>query len=174
MSRLVLVAALLATQTPGASALFRAGSTQYVGIRYWLQNEAGTRLTEAQAQPASQYSVHFRSNLGGFLIVFVAADGSELTPRTYLPYGGLELQSGGEFRLPGTYRLARDGSSEYLVFLFARSQTEIVRTFDQAVEKLARLGPDLLSETVADGAELGTYVVNRSGAQSSATIRLTR
>ena len=174
MTRLVLAATLLATQAPSVSALFRSGSTQYVGIRYWLQDEGGTRLTEAQAQPASRYSVHFRSNVGGFLVVFVAADRSELTSRTYPPYAGLELQPGGEFRLPGTYRLARDGSSDYLVFLFARSQTEMVRTFDQAVEKLTRLGPDLVSEKVAEGAELGTYVLNRSGAQSSATICLTR
>src|SRR5262245_44383752 len=108
MTRLVLVATLLATQAPSASALFRAGSTQYVGIRYWLQNEGGSRLTEEQAQPAERYSVHLRSNVAGFLVVFSAADGSELTPRTYSPYAGLELQSGGEFRLPGTYRLARD------------------------------------------------------------------
>lgn len=174
MGRLVLAVTLLATQPPSASALFQSGSTQYVGIRYWLQNEGGSRLIEAQAEPAERYSVHFRSNFGGFLMVFSAGDGSELTPRTYPPYGGLELQPGGEFRLPGTYRLARDGSPEYLVFLFARSQTEMVRTFDQALEKLARLGPDLISETVSEGAELGTYVVNRSGAQSSATIRLTR
>jgi hypothetical protein len=174
MTRLVLFATLVATHAPSASALFRAGSVQPVVIRYWLQNEDGSRLTEAQAQPAGRYSLHFRSNVAGFLVVFSAADGAELTPRTYSPYAGLELQSGGEFRLPGTYRLPRDGSSEYLVFLFARSQTELVRTIDQALEKLARLGPDLISETVSEGAELGTYVVNRSGAQSSATIRLTR
>ena len=174
MTRLVLVATLLATQSPSASTLFRSGSTQYVGIRYWLQNEGGSRLIEAQAQPAGQYSFHLRSNVAGFLVVFSAADGSELTPRTYPKYAGLELQPGGEFRLPGTYHVARDGSSEGLVFLFARSQTELVRTVDQAIEKLARLGPDLISETVAEGAELGTYVVNRNGAQSSATIRLTR
>ena len=50
----------------------------------------------------------------------------------------------------------------------------MVRTSDQALEKLARLGPALASEIVADGAELGTYVVNRQGAQSAGTIRLTR
>ena len=133
MTRLVLVATLLATQAPSVSALFRSGSTQYVGIRYWLQNEGGTPLTESQAPPASRYSVHFRSNVAGFLVAFSGADGPELTSRTCPPYAGLELQPGGEFRLPGAYRLARDGSSEYLVFLFARSQIEVVRTFDQAV-----------------------------------------
>lgn len=107
-------------------------------------------------------------------MVFLTADGSELTFQTHPPYGGLELRSGGEFKLPGTYRLAQDGSAERLVFLFARSQTEMVRTSDQAIEKLARLGPALISETVAKGAELGTYVVNRYGAPLSATIRLTR
>jgi hypothetical protein len=174
MTRLVLAVTLLATQTPSASALFRAGSTQYVGIQYWLQNEDGSRLTEAQAKPARQYSVYLRSNVGGFLMVFSTADDSELTFKTSPPYGGLELRADGEFKLPGTYRLAQDGSSERLVFLVARSQTEMVRTSDQAIEKLARLGPALISETVAEGAELGTYVVNRSGAPTSATIRLTR
>jgi hypothetical protein len=176
MTRRVLAVALLAaaTQTPSASEVFRAGNTQYVGIRYWLQKEDGSRLTEAQAQPGNQYSVHLRSSVAGFLMVFLTADGSELTPRTLPPYGGLQLQSGGEFRLPGTYRLAPDGSSGGLVFLFARSQTEMVRTVDQAIEKLARLTPDLISETVAEGTELGTHVFNRRGAQPSAIIRLTR
>jgi hypothetical protein len=86
----------------------------------------------------------------------------------------LLLQPGGEFRVPGTFRLTPDGSSEGLVFLFARSQTEMVRTFDQALEKLARLTPALISETIAEGAEVGTYVVNRGGAQPSAIIRVTR
>jgi hypothetical protein len=86
----------------------------------------------------------------------------------------LELRQGGEFTLPGTYHLAQNGSSERIVFLFARSQTEVVRTSNQAIEKLARLGPALISETLADGVELGTYVVNRNGAQPSAAIRLTR
>ena len=158
MIRLVLAATLLATQSPSASALFRQGNTQYVGIHYWLQNDDGSRLTEARAQPARQYSVHLRSNVAGFLVVFLTADGSELTPRSYPPYGGLELRQGGE----------------RIVFLFARSQTEVVRTSDQAIEKLARLGPALISETLADGVELGTYVVNRKGAQPSAAIRLTR
>lgn len=107
-------------------------------------------------------------------MVFLTADGSELTFQSHPPYGGLQLGPGGEFKLPGTYHLAQDGSSERLVFLFARSQTEMVRTFDQAIEKMARLGPALISETVGEGAELGTYVVNRNGAQSSGTIRLTR
>jgi hypothetical protein len=165
---------LAAAQTPTAGELFRGGSTQYVGIRYWLQAEDGSRLTEARAQPAKQYSVHLRSNVAGFLVVFSTADGSELTDKTYPPYGGLLLQPGSEFRIPGTFRLAPEGSSEGLVFLFARSQTEMVRTFDQALEKLARLTPALISETIAEGAELGTYVVNRNGAQPSAIIRLTR
>jgi hypothetical protein len=173
----VLMAGLLlavTAQSPSASALFRAGDTRYVGIRYWLQAEDGTRLTEAQAQAGKQYSVHLRSNVAGFLMVFLTADGSELTPKTYPPYGGLQLQPGGEFRVPGTFHLAPGGSSDGLVFLFARSQTEMVRTFDQALEKLARLTPALISETVAEGAEPGTYVVNRNGAQPSAVIRMTR
>lgn len=174
MIRLVLAATVLATQSPSASALFRQGNTQYVGIHYWLQNDDGSRLTEARAQPARQYSVHLRSNVAGFLVVFLTADGSELTPRSYPSYGGLELRQGGEFTLPGTYHLAQNGSSERIVFLFARSQTEVVRTSNQAIEKLARLGPALISETLADGVELGTYVVNRNGAQPSAAIRLTR
>jgi hypothetical protein len=174
MTRFILAAALLVPQAPSASALFRQWNTQYVGIQYWLQSEDGRRLTEAQAQPAKQYTVHLRSNVAGLLVVFLTGSGSELTPGTYPPYAGLELQSGGEFRLPGTYHLAEGGSSERLVFLFARSQTEIVRTSDQAIAKLARLAPDLVSETIAAGAELGTYVVHRSGGQSSGTIRLTR
>jgi hypothetical protein len=163
-----------AAQTPSASELFRAGDVRYVGIRYWLQAEDGTRLTEAQAQAGKRYSVHLRSNVGGFLMVFLIADGSELTSMTYPPYGGLQLQPGSEFRLPGTYQLVQGGPSDGVVFLFARSQTEMVRTFDQALDKLARLTPALISETVAAGAELGTYVVNRNGAQPSAVIRMTR
>jgi hypothetical protein len=165
---------LAAARTQTASELFRGGSIQYVGIRYWLQTEDGSRLTEAKAQPGKQYSVHLRSNVAGFLMVFSTADGAELTDSTYPPYGGLLLQPGGEFRVPGTFRLTPDGSSEGLVFLFARSQTEMVRTFDQALEKLARLTPALISETIAEGAEVGTYVVNRGGAQPSAIIRVTR
>lgn len=182
MTRLLLAATLLAaTQTSGASELFRAGDTRYVGIRYWLQKEDGSRLTEAQAQPEKEYSIHLRSNVGGFLMVFLTADGTELTYQTNPPYGGLQLRPGSEFRLPGTYHLALDGSSERLVFLLARSQTEMVRTSDQAIEKLARLredahslAPALISETITEGAELGTYVVNRYGAPLSATIRLTK
>jgi hypothetical protein len=165
---------LAAARPQTASELFRGGSTQYVGIRYWLQAEDGSRLTEVKAQPGKQYSIHLRCNVGGFLIVFSTADGSELTDRTHPPYAGSVLQPGSEFRIPGTFRLTPDGASEELVFLFARSQTELVRTFDQALEKLARLTPALISETIAGGADLGTYVVNRNGAQPSAIIRVTR
>jgi hypothetical protein len=176
MTRLILAVAVLgaAAQAPSASGPFRSGDTRYQGIRYWLQQEDGRRLTEAQAQPGKPYSVHFRSSVAGFLMVFLTTDGSELTPRTDQRYGGLQLAPGGEFRIPGTYRLAPDGSSERLVFLFARSQTEMVRSSDQATDKLARLKPSLVSETVAEGDELGTYVVNPHGAPLSAVIRLTR
>jgi hypothetical protein len=174
MVRLVLAVTLLIAQAPSASALFREGHTGYIGIRYWLQTEDGSRLTEAQAQPGKRYSVQIRSNVAGLLMVFVTADGSELTSPTHPPYGGMELRPGSEFTLPGTFRLVQDVSSERLVFLFARSQTEMVRTAVQAMEKLGRLGPSLVSETVAEGAELGTYVVNRHGNPSSATMRMTR
>jgi len=56
-----------------------------------------------------------------------------------------------------------------------------VGTAQQALEKLARLrvrtgphGLSLITETVNDGAGLGTYVVNRDGAPLATTIRLTR
>jgi hypothetical protein len=151
-----------------------------VAIQYWLQAEDGRRLTESQAQPGTRYSLHLRNNVGGYLTVFLTTDGTELTTPNG-PYPGQLLPPDTEFVAPGTLRLTAEGSSERVVFLFARSQTERVRTAEQALEKLDRLrertganGPALVTETVGEGPDVGTYVVNRYGAQPASTIRLAR
>jgi len=166
-------------QTDSAAALYRSGGTQFVGFHYWLQAEDGTRLTEAQAQEGKGYSLHLRNNVGGYLSVFVTVDGVQLTPMD--EYAGFQLQGNEGYVARGPFRLAPEASAERIVVLFARSQTEQVRTAQQALEKLgtlrAQAGPyglSLVTEIVKDGAGLGTYVVHRDGGQPSTTIRLTR
>jgi hypothetical protein len=164
----------VAIQGPAESAheLYRLASPQYVGIRYWLDTENGTRVTAASARPATRYVLHLQCNTEGFLTVF-DADRRELTPRSYPPYPGLLLRAGQQFDVPGTLKLAPEGVAG-VVFLFARSQTEQVDGADQAVTKLARLRPYLMTEIVSEGVQLGTYVVHPRGAQSAGTIRLVR
>jgi hypothetical protein len=81
---------------------------------------------------------------------------------------------GAQYRVPGTFQLAPADSSERIVFLFARSQTEMVRTADQAIANLERVKTDLISETLPKGPDVATYIVNRTGGQPAAVIRLTR
>lgn len=167
------VVLILAAQVPGetAQSLFRRGSTEYVGIQYWLQTEDGTRVTEAAAHPNARYELHMRCNVAGFLTVYLI-DGAELTSMSSPPYAGLELKAGGWFKAPGTFRLT--GGKAGMVFLFARSQSEQVRTADEGLAKLERLRAALVSGTVSEGADLGTYVVNSQGNQPAGTIRLVR
>jgi hypothetical protein len=181
MTHLVFAILLLTgvAQSNGAHSMFRVGDWNNVAIQYWLQAEDGHRLTESQAQPGTRYSLHLRNNVAGFLTVFLTADGTELTTRN--GNAGQLLPPDSEFVAPGTLRLTAEGSLEQVVFLFARSQTEQVATASQALAKLDRLrqrtgayGPALVTETVGEGPDVGTYVVNRYGAQPASTIRLAR
>ena len=175
MTTLLLTCMFSIAQTTSASALFEERRANQVGILYWLQDEQlDVRLTESDARVGRRYHVYFRSNVGGFLVVFLTVDGSELTARTFPPYTGLSLRPGDEFRLPGTFELAQPGSTHGLVFLFARSQTEMVRTAGQALDKLDQLRSNLVLENAARGPEIGTYVVNRAGHQPAAIIGVTR
>jgi hypothetical protein len=176
MIRLIAAIALLGcavAQPERASALYRQNGVQYVGICYWLQGDDGSRVAESQAKPDRRYSLHIRNNVAGFLSVWSTADGTQLTPMP-TPWVGLEMAPPGEFVPSGVFRIAPENSPQGLFVLFARSQTEQVTTVAEGLAKLERLKHSQVAETVTEGVNVGTYVVNLFGNQPATTIRLMR
>jgi hypothetical protein len=160
-------------QPERASVLYRQNGVQYVGICYWLQGDDGRRVAESQAKPDRRYSLHIRNNVAGFLSVWSMADRAQLTPMP-TPWVGLEMAPPGEFVPSGVFRIAPENSPQGLFVLFARSQTEQVNTVAEGLAKLERLKPSQVTETVTEGVNAGTYVVNLFGNQPATTIRLIR
>jgi len=177
MTRLIGAIALIAcalAQPERASALYHQNSVQYVGICYWLQADDGSRVTESQAKPDQRYSLHIRNNVAGFLSVWSIADGQQLTPMP-TPWVGFEMSPPGEFVVSGVFRIAPENSPQGLFVLFGRSQTEHVKTVAEGLAKLERLKrAGQVTETVTEGADVGTYVVNPFGNQPATTIKLMR
>jgi hypothetical protein len=86
-----------------------------------------------------------------------------------------------DYVVPGEITAPAAGSDTRVLILFARSQTEQVRTARQAREKIRRLstaaGRDgalaIVQETdTSTPGEVGTYVVHREGAQPGVEIEL--
>lgn len=184
----VFLSSAVAAQS-GAKALFHgpAGSTANpfgpVGIQYWFENEHGTRFTQArEAGVGARVHVHVRCNTEGFLTVWMtdkSPDGGiQLTPELW---AGYLMEPGRDYVVPGEITIPATGSDTRVLILFARSQTEQVRTAAQAREKIRRLS----MFSARDGAlaivqeadtstpgQVGTYVVHREGAQAGAEIEI--
>jgi hypothetical protein len=150
----------------------------HVGIHYWLEASDGTRMAEDRAMSAGgRFTLHIRSNTGGYLTVWSKVSGTQLTPMQGR-WTGYELDGGQEYVVPGDFRPARI-PSEGLVVLFARSQTEQVGSAADALAKLQRIArmvdaagrPQLIKETDETTiGQIGTYVVHTDGAQPAAEI----
>ena len=189
----VVVAVFLASgadaQT-GAKALFHspAGSSANpfgpVGIQYWFENEQGTRFTQArEAGVGARVRLHIETNTEGFLTVWITTgsdEGIQLTPMEG-QWTGYRLEGRREYVVPGEITIPPVGSGTRVLVLFARSQTEQVRSAAGAREKIRRL----LSAPARDGAlaivqeadtstpgHVGTYVVHREGAQPGVEIEI--
>lgn len=161
-----LAALMSATPRPVVSSV----PGQFVGIEYWLQDKAGARLTEHRIAPGVRYTLHIKSNSAGFLGVWTTLDGERLTA-DYEGYPGHRLEAHTSYRVPGDFRKSSSASEGSVVVLFSRSQTEQVRTAEQALQKLGRLRPYLFSEP---GAKVSTFVYHREGGQPSVEIPVTR
>lgn len=167
-----------------AKALFHGQNPfGWVGIQYWLQTSDGTRVTERTAASfGGTFTLHIQSNTPGFLGVWTTADGAMLTPR-YGGYSGHLLVGHTEYVVPGRFRPSPSNEEGRVVILFARSQTEMVAAPSHAIAKLnrlaTRLGTDGLPSVVIEADDMtqgaiGTYVVNRNGAQPGTVIALAR
>jgi len=193
----VLVSVVLAVfLTPGAAAqsgakaLFYglAGSTANpfgpVGIRYWFENEQGTRFTQASdAGVGARVRLHVQSNTEGWLTVWMTdknqEGGIQLTPERQ--YAGYLLEPRRDYVVPSTITVPAAGSDTRVLILFARSQTEQVDTAADAREKIRRLSVAVArdgalaivqqTDTSTPG-QVGTYVVHRQGAQPGVEIKI--
>jgi hypothetical protein len=194
----VLVSVVLAVfLTPGATAqssakaLFNgpAGSTANpfgpVGIQYWFENEQGTRFAQARdAGVGVRVRMHIQCNTAGFLTVWMTdrsqEAGIQLT-RTEDQWTGHRMEPRGDYVVPGEITVPAAGSNTRVLILFARSQTEQVRTAADAREKIRRLSVALArdgalaivheTDTSTPG-QVGTYVVHREGAQPGVEIEI--
>jgi hypothetical protein len=175
----------------GAKALFYgpAGSTANptapVGIQYWFENEQGTRFAQARdAGVGARVRMHIQSNTEGFLTVWMTdrshETGIELTP-IQGQWAGSLMEPRRDYAVPGEMTVPDAGSDTRVLILFARSQTEQVRTAAQAHEKIRRLSAAVArdgglaivqeTDTLTPG-QVGTYVVHRAGAQPGVEIEI--
>lgn len=174
----------------GAKALFHgpAGSTANpfgpVGIQYWFENEQGTRFTQAHdAGVGARVRLHVQCNTEGWLTVWMTdksqEGGVQLTPER--EWAGYLMEPRRDYVVPVEITVPAAGSDTRVLILFARSQTEQVRTAAQAREKIQRIS----MATARDGAsaivqetdtstpgQVGTYVVHRWGAQPGVEIKI--
>jgi hypothetical protein len=157
--------------------------TAFVGVHYWFENDHGVKFADpANAGLGARLRMHLRGNTSAFLTVWMSNSthkSLELTTRSdagpngrwtgYLLARDLDYVVNGDFEVAPAERATR------IIFLLARSQTEQVDSFSGCQEKLQRIA----SRTASDGepalvrevdratpGQLGTYVVNRSGAQA--------
>jgi hypothetical protein len=176
----------------GAKALFYgpAGSTANpfaaVGIRYWFDNEQGTRFAQARdAGVGARVHMHIQSNTEGWVTVWMTdkspEGGIQLTPDRVWP--GFMMEPRRDYVLPGDITVPAAGSDTRVLILFARSQTEQVRTAAEAREKIRRLSmaaaPDgalaIVQETdTSTPGQVAAYVVHRNGAQAGVEIDISR
>jgi hypothetical protein len=175
----------------GAKALFHgpAGSSTNpsgpVGIQYWFENEQGTRFAQARdASVGARVRMHIQSNTEGFLTVWMTdrsqEAGIQLT-RSENQWTGHRMEPRGDYVVPGEITVPAAGSNTRVLILFARSQTEQVRTAADAREKIRRLsaavardgGLAIVQETdTSTPGQVGTYVVHREGAQPGVEIEI--
>jgi hypothetical protein len=175
----------------GAKALFHspAGSSANpfgpVGIDYWFENEQGTRFTQARdAGIGARVRLHIQCNTGGWLTVWMTDKrqdpGIQLTPMEG-QWTGHSMEPRRDYVVPGEIIVPAAGSETRLLILFARSQTEQVRTAAEAREKIRRLTMAVArdgalaivqeADTSTPG-QVGTYLVHREGAQSGVEIEI--
>jgi hypothetical protein len=167
---IALAVALAAFAMPAPAGSAASGLNQFVGIEYWLESKAGLRLTEHTIAPGVRYTLHIKSNSAGFLGVWTTSNGERVTP-DYEGFSGHRLEAHTVYVAPGDFRKSSSPSDGSVVVLFSRSQTEQVRTAEQALQKLNRLGPALFSEPGAKGS---TFIYHRDGAQPAVQISITR
>lgn len=174
----------------GAKALFygpaatTANPFAPVGIQYWFENEQGTRFTQAHdAGVGAHLRLHVQCNTEGWLTVWMTDNsqqgGIQLTPERQ--YAGYLLEPRRDYVVPGTITVPAAGSDTRVLILFARSQTEQVDTAADAREKIRRLSVvvardgalAIVQETdTSTPGQVGTYVVNRPGAQPGVEIKI--
>lgn len=189
---LAMLTLLLAPRTEaqsGAKALFAgpAGSTANpfapVGIQYWFENGQGARFARARdAGVGARVHLHVQSNTDGFLGVWMtdgSQEGMELTPGG--EWAGYRIEAHHDYAVPAEITVPARGSATRVLILFARSQTEQVRTAAQAREKIRRVSMvkarDGASAIVQEAdtstpGQIGTYVVHRMGAQPGVEIEI--
>ena len=175
----------------GAKALFYgpAGSTANpfapVGIQYWFENEQKTRFAQArEAGVGARVRLHVQSNTTGFLTVWMTdksqQGGIQLTPMEG-EWAGYLMEPRRDYVVPVEITVPAAGSDTRVLILFARSQTEQVRTAAQAREKIRRLSMAaardgalaIVQETdTSTPGQVGTYVVHRAGAQPGVEIEI--
>jgi hypothetical protein len=175
----------------GAKALFHgpAGSStnplRPVGIQYWFENEQGTRFAQARdAGVGARVRMHIQSNTEGFLTVWLTDESQEGGIQLTAMEGrwtGYLMEPRRDYVVPGEITLPAAGSNTRVLILFARSQTEQVRTAADAREKIRRLSMALArdgalaivqeTDTSTPG-QVGTYVVHREGAQLGVEIEI--
>jgi hypothetical protein len=168
------VTGLTPVQTLGAA---------FVGVHYWFENDRGVKFADpASAGLGAKIRMHLRGNTQAFLTIWMSDsthESVELTARSgagpegrwtgYLLDRDLDYVVNRDFEVVPVERATR------IIFLLARSQTEQVRSFSACQEKLQRIagrtlssgGPVLVREVdLATPGQVGTYVVNRIGAQA--------
>ena len=175
----------------GAKALFYgpAGSTGNpfgpVGIHYWFENEQATRFAQArEAGVGARVRLHVQCNTGGWLTVWMTdksqEGGIQLTPMEG-EWAGHLMEPRRDYVVPVKITVPAAGSDTRVLILFARSQTEQVRAAAQAREKIRRVSMAMArdgasaivqeADTSTPG-QIGTYVVNRMGAQPGVEIEI--
>jgi hypothetical protein len=164
--------------------------TAFVGVHYWFEDDRGVKFADpTSAGLGARVRMHLRGNTAAFLTVWMRDSthkSLELTKRSDAGPGGgwtgylldrdLDYVVNGDFEVESVERATR------IIFLLARSQTEQVDSFSGCQEKIRRIA----SRTASDGGsvlvrevdratrgQVGTYVVNRSGAQAGEELAIT-
>jgi hypothetical protein len=156
-----------------------------VGVHYWIELDgAGPVTADRTFKTGDRIKLHVRSNVDGHLALWTldpSGQGSIL-----FPTGGADsnpLKAGAEYATPGFIRFQLPAQEERLLVFFSRKQADLptptsMPRVTKESEAVARtLGAEgarsLVFETEQKTpAEVGTYVVNRTGGPIVKEVRL--
>jgi hypothetical protein len=178
-------ASLPAASPPPASGLtpVQTFGVAFVGVHYWFEDDRGVKYADpASAGLGARVRMHFRGNTKAFLTVWMSDSthkSLQLTTRSASAPEGLmsayRLERDFHYVVARDFEVAPLERATRIIFLMSRSETEQVDSFSACQEKLQRVA----SRTASDGGsvlvrevdratpgQVGTYVVNRSGAQA--------
>jgi hypothetical protein len=162
----------------------QARQAKYIGLHYWIELEGVGSVTDERVfHTGEAIQLHIRSNVDGYLALWSldsSGRGKQLFPMAGHAIGDGLVKADSEYVTPCCIKFALPVEDERLLVFFSRSRAELPvpagspEDADVIAKSLEPKGSKaLVFETERSStAEIGTYVVNKTGGAVAKEIRL--